>query len=340
MPNAVTLTFAGDTDKLDKAFDKVGAGAKTMGDKVGSASKQVDEHGNSLGKMGGVADNSERNLIGIHDVIDGTATIMQGPAKAGLVAYIQGWADLAGGIAPLLISMAQMKVATIGSTIANAAHATSTAVVSGATKVWAGVQWLLNAALLANPIVLIVAGIIILIAIVVLIATKTTWFQDIWRVAWGAIKSVAVSVWEWLSSLPDKIGSAFSKVTDAVSAPFKAGFKMIARAWNNTIGRLSWTFPSIFGIGGFTIHAPQLPTFHRGGTVPGPMGQDVVAVLQGGERVQTRAQAAAADRASVGDTFNLTFNVNFEDIEELQRFFVWLRNIRNNKRRGMQGVTV
>ena len=343
MPNEVKLTFAGDTEKLEKAFDKVGAGAKSMGDKVGSSTSAVDDHGNAMGRMGDKADGAESNLIGVVDIMSGTATIMQGPAKVGMGAYIQGWADLAGGLAPVLISLAQVKLATIGNTIATVASTVAQGAAKAATVVWTGVQWLLNVALTANPIGLLIVGIAALIAIVVLIATKTTWFQDAWRVAWTAIKSVAMSVWDWISALPGKIGSTFSSIAGTISAPWKAGFNAIANAWNNTVGRLSWTVPSwVPGIGGKTISAPRIPTFHRGGIVPGPMGQDVLAVLQGGERVQTRAQALASDRAAAGggDTFNLTFNVNFEDIEEFERFLAWLRNLRNNKRRGLVGVTV
>ena len=65
-------------------------------------------------------------------------------------------------------------------------------------KVWTGVQWLLNAALLANPIVLIVAGIALLVGAVIGIVAywdelvtafrNTTWGQ--WIIsAFGAIKS-------------------------------------------------------------------------------------------------------------------------------------------------------
>ncbi len=44
--------------------------------------------------------------------------------------------------------------------------AISTAIVSGATAVWTGAQWLLNAAMNANPIGLIVAGVLLLIGVI------------------------------------------------------------------------------------------------------------------------------------------------------------------------------
>jgi phage-related protein len=280
--NQVVLSFAGETKPLEDSFDRVGSSSKKMGDDVGRATRDLGEHANGLSKVGEAADNSERNIIGVHDVIDGTATIMQGPGKQGIVAYIQGWADLAGGLAPLILSLAETKFATIGQTIASKASA-------AATKVWAGAQWLMNTALLASPITWIVVGIVALIAVIVLMATKTDWFQRAWRASWGWIKDAASNTWNWLKQLPGWIGSAFSKVAGFISAPFRAAFNLISSAWNNTIGRLHWSVPGwVPGIGGHSISVPQLPHYHSGGVVGGTPGSEQLAVLQAGERVETR----------------------------------------------------
>lgn len=285
--NQVTLTLAGDTDQLEKAFDRVGAASKSMSDKVGTASKAVGEHSNALGTLGEKADNSERNLIGIHDVIDGTATIMQGPGKQGLVAYIQGWADLAGGLAPLLISLAQTKISVIGNTIAMAAHATWMGIVKVATVAWTGVQWLLNAALTANPIGLIIVGIAALIAIIVLIATKTTWFQDLWNAAWGWIKKTAVDVFEWFKELPGKLGGWLSGIGDVIKNAFKGAFNWVNDRFNAVISGINAGIRGFNAINPFgdVPQIPMLPKFHAGGVVPGAPGTEMMAVLQAGERV-------------------------------------------------------
>lgn len=158
--------------------------------------------------------------------------------------------------------------------------------VAGVVGLVTAAQWLWNAAQLASPTTWIIIGITVLIGIIVLIATKTTWFQDLWKAAWGGIKKAAAAVWDWLSGVPDALGKTFSKVADAISAPFRAAFNFISKAWNNTIGKLSWTVPGwIPGIGGATISAPRLPTFHQGGVVPGVPGQEVLALLQAGEKV-------------------------------------------------------
>lgn len=202
---------------------------------------------------------------------------------------IEEWAQKLDMLSPLLFTVIGA-VQLLSNTAALAA--VKTGVVSAATGVWTAVQWLLNVALTANPIGIIIVAIGALIAIIVLIATKTTWFQDLWRVVWTFIKDKAIDFWEWLKSLPEMIGNVFSSIADFVSAPFRAAFNFIADAWNNTIGRLSWSVPSwVPFIGGNTISVPQLRKFHSGGVVPGAPGTEMLAVLQAGERVTAAGQS-------------------------------------------------
>lgn len=67
---------------------------------------------------------------------------------------------------------------------------------AAATGVMTAAQWALNSALLASPLTWIVVAIIAVVAVIVLIATKTTWFQDLWSVCWEAIKTAASWAWE------------------------------------------------------------------------------------------------------------------------------------------------
>lgn len=120
----------------------------------------------------------------------------------------------------------------------------------------------------------------------------TTWraiFSAIGQVVsdwWNRAKDIFNTVVNFVKGIPGKIKSAFSSLASAISSPFKSAFNAVARAWNSTVGRLSFTIPSwIPGIGGNSWSAPQLPYFHKGGIVPGPRGAEVLGVLQGGERV-------------------------------------------------------
>jgi hypothetical protein len=172
-------------------------------------------------------------------------------------------------------------------------------------------QWLWNASLWASPVTWIVLAIAALVAIIVIIATKTTWFQDLWKWAWTGIKEAAGAAWDWIKSsasafwayiqrvwdyflsIPGKIKSAFASVADAVFAPFRWAFNKVSDAWNGTIGRLHWSVPGwVPGIGGNSISAPSLPHFHQGGIVPGGLGAETLAVLQAGERVTASSGVA------------------------------------------------
>lgn len=95
------------------------------------------------------------------------------------------------------------------------AYVVATNAVRAASVAWTGVQWLLNAALSANPIGLIVVGIGALIAAVVLIATKTTWFQTIWDYVWGAIKTGFGVWWSAVQVYFNAVKAAFQFVGDA-----------------------------------------------------------------------------------------------------------------------------
>jgi hypothetical protein len=153
-------------------------------------------------------------------------------------------------------------------------------------------QWAWNVAMTANPIGLIVVGIAALIAGIVFLATKTTFFQTVWRVAWGGVKAAAVAVWDWLKKLPSMIGDVFVKVADFITFPFRVAFNGIAKLWNNTVGRLSFTVPSwVPGLGGKGFSMPNIPTFHRGGIVPG--SGEVPILARGGEGVFTAEQMEA-----------------------------------------------
>lgn len=284
MANAVTLTFAGDDAQLSRTFDNVGGAAERMGARVGESATGFDRAAESSDVAESRAQGFSDTLTGTADVAAGTSAIMKGDLFEGFTTLGGGLADLAGGFTEFLIpAIARATAAFQASKVGQLASA-------AATKVAAASQWILNAAMSANPIGLVVIAVVALIAIIVLIATKTDWFQRAWKASWGWIKDAASSTWEFLKKIPGWIGDAFGKVADFIVRPYKWAFNKVAEAWNNTIGRLSWSVPDwIPGIGGNTISVPNLPYFHAGGRVPGAPGQNVMAMLQAGEEVSSAA---------------------------------------------------
>jgi phage-related protein len=92
---------------------------------------------------------------------------------------------------------------------------------SAATTIATGAQWLWNAALAANPMIWIIVAIVALVAAIVVIATKTTWFQQLWTTVWGAITTAFDATVAWLSDalgwfgeLPGKFAGWFGSAKD------------------------------------------------------------------------------------------------------------------------------
>lgn len=293
MANAVTLTFAGDTTAAEKSFDRVGSSAEKMSSKVGSSSSGFDRAGEAADGAEGKAQGFSDTLTGVADIGGGTAEVLKGNLFTGFVQVGQGAADLAGGLASFLIpALQKTRLATIAKAVADK-------VAAGASKVWAAAQWLMNTALLASPITWIIIAIVALIAIIVLIVTKTDWFSKAWRASWAWIKRAASETWDFLKKIPGWIGTAFSKIANFIMMPYKAAFNGIARAWNATVGRLSWSVPSwVPFIGGNNISVPNLPTFHAGGRVPGVVGRSVMTMLQAGEQVGSVASGVGGGQGT------------------------------------------
>lgn len=186
---------------------------------------------------------------------------------------LQKWADQVGMITPILSGL----IGVVGLVTA--------------------AQWAWNAAQLASPTTWIILAIVGLIAIIVAIAVKTDWFSKAWRAAWRWIKDAAANTWEFLKKIPGWIGNVFKKVADSITMPFRIAFNAVARLWNSTVGRLSFTVPGwVPGIGGNSFSLPKIPTFHQGGRVPGAPGTEVVARLQAGETVTSVAGSVGAGR--------------------------------------------
>lgn len=317
--NQVTLDFAGDTSKLDKAFSQVGQSATTMSTKVEESSSELGGLSETTDKLGGKASMA----MGAMGALGSGLTLlgMQGGAAGKALMYAGLAFDALSGVMDITTLLTEENtVATIANKVASVASA-------AASKAWAGAQWLLNAALDANPIGLIVIAIVALIAIIVIIATKTHWFQDIWKVTWGAIKDAAEAVgdwfvntlykkwilgaWngivlagekahDWFAALPGRIKSAFVSLAGFITAPFKSAFNGIASLWNNTVGRVHFTVPSwIPGIGGDGFSFPQIPRFHTGGVLPGAAGQESMFIGMAGERITPSGQSSGGGSVTV-----------------------------------------
>ena len=156
----------------------------------------------------------------------------------------------------------------------------------------------------ANPIFLIVAAVVAVIAVLVLLQKEFGLFDGVIRVVgdafakvWNAIKFVfdwvklnwplllaviagpfgpailAITTFkdqiiELFSIIYNGIKATMGFIADVITAPFKAAFKAVAFLWNNTVGKLSFTVPSwVPLIGGKGFDVPDIPMLAEGGIV-------------------------------------------------------------------------
>lgn len=164
----------------------------------------------------------------------------------------------------------------------------------------------------------------------------------------GELLSWVMSFLDWVASvileLPRKLGEIASKIwgwiTDtALDIPKKAleigkgllqglwdGVKAVwngfANWWNDHVGSIGFKVPSwVPRVGGKEFSLPDMPTFHTGTSiVPGRIGQEVLAVLQAGERVVPIGGRSTAGGDGGGRNVVTIGKVELADGVSVQRF--------------------
>ncbi|MEU1194918.1 hypothetical protein ABZ446_01685 [Streptomyces sp. NPDC005813] len=233
----------GNTSAVEEPLKKLGLNVKDIQTLVntGHGTKAFDEVTTALK---GVKDQTERTQL--------QAALFGGPGEdlgnslleisASGAAAASGMDDAAGSAKGIADSMAaspaqawdsimRSLTTTLGEALAPALQTISTFLAENpgliqalipvilalavALGIWAVGLWAVNSAFFANPMTWVIAGIVALVAIIVMIATRTTWFQDIWHAMTDAVSDA----WNWLwSNLSSAVSSGIGFVTGVVSS--------------------------------------------------------------------------------------------------------------------------
>ncbi|MFJ6617581.1 phage tail tape measure protein [Kitasatospora sp. NPDC091335] len=223
---------------------------------------------------------------------------------------VQFGTEHASWVQPLAISLGVVAGAILLVQGATMVWAAAQGIWTGIQTVATAAQWAWNAALAANPITLVIIAVVALVAAVVLLWQRSEQFRDIvtgcWDAVWGKISGVwnwignnwplilgilvspftsavswigrhwdtlragASSAFDFIAGLPGRIVSGFSSLAETIMSPFRSAFNAVARFWNNTVGRLSFTAPDwipYFGGKGFSM--PTIPMLAQGGHITG-----------------------------------------------------------------------
>ena len=139
---------------------------------------------------------------------------------AGLVAF-----NVAKTVMALVKAFQAFKVAQEGATVA---------------------QWLLNTAMNANPIGLIIAGITALVAAFVVLWNKSEAFREFFIGMWEGIKETVGAIWESIKEIFiaawDGIKAVFDVVADYFKMVFETAWNYIKLVWDTVVGyfKLVW----------------------------------------------------------------------------------------------------
>lgn len=105
-------------------------------------------------------------------------------------------------------------------------------IVATAVGIWTAAQWLLNAALTANPIGIVIVAIGALVGGIIWLATQTTFFQDVWKNVTTAIGTAATWLWEnILSPVFTAIGGIFTWIWENIINPIGTLIVNYFRFW-------------------------------------------------------------------------------------------------------------
>ena len=135
--------------------------------------------------------------------------------------------------------------AQIRARAANVASRVAMLASAAASRTMAAGQWLLNAAMNANPISLIVIALVALGAAFVIAWQKSETFRNIVTGAWDAIKGAALGVWNWMR---DSLWPGIQGVWNSLSSGFVAVKDSIVKTWNGITGKFTEAWNWVSGV--------------------------------------------------------------------------------------------
>jgi len=129
-----------------------------------------------------------------------------------------------------------------------------------ATQVATAAQTLFNFVMSANPIALVILGIVAFVAALVVLYNKFEVVRTVVNTVFNAIKVGVTTSLDFLTSYFEGVLNIYKNI-----------FNAIAKLWNSTIGKLSFKFPDwVPGLGGKGFSVPNIPMLAEGGIVNSP----------------------------------------------------------------------
>lgn len=111
-------------------------------------------------------------------------------------------------------------------------------------------------------------------------------FGTVFGKVWDGIKTAFTGVWDFITGAIGKAKDLFGGLGDTIKGAFKTAFNFVARAWNNSIGKIGFKAPK--WLGGWEFSVPNIPELANGGVVSPTRGGTLALIGEAGrpERVE------------------------------------------------------
>lgn len=174
---------------------------------------------------------ASRLIPALFDGIDGVLDVIQA-----VIGFVKDWSleltVLAGFIALVTVVLTAGKIATM-------AYTAWMGIVTVATKAWTAVQWLLNAALTANPIGIVIVAIGALVAAIVYCWYKFDGFRAFLYTMWDAMKGFGGIIKDYVIDRINELLEGIGAVGKAIKLLFEGDFSGAASAVGEAIDKFS-----------------------------------------------------------------------------------------------------
>lgn len=171
--------------------------------------------------------------------------------------------------------------------------------------------WLLNIAMSANPVVLLVAAIAILVGSLIYLWTTSETFRGVVIGVFAAVGNAVIGTVDWITRtwdravhffdmLPYRIGQGLSNLGSAIGDAFKLALNGVIDYLNWWVDRVNNIIHGVNAVSG-VVGIPRIPDIphisrmHTGGTVPGMPGTETLVLAKAGEHVDAAGQGGGPE---------------------------------------------
>ena len=211
---------------------------------AGMADASDTTQGSTQLLMDTVGDNAQGKIDSLKRGFEGWTQSMassNGPlglVTTGMMTFGGTALTMGGSIGQIVAGLGALNGAMILEKASLVASTAAKGIAAAATGVWTGAQWLLNAALTANPIGIVIVVIAALVAAIVIAYKNSETFRNIVQAAMKGVVQAWDWVWEKAKAVFSWLGGAYQSVKGFITNPVSSAVKSVVGFFGDVITRV------------------------------------------------------------------------------------------------------